>query len=99
EFGRYLKQHARFYKAGKFKGKLYVVGEYPGAVTYPAGDYYVRGNIIQLNNPIENLKHIDNYEGYGDGQLQPNLFIRELITIQTADESIKCWVYLYNHPT
>ena len=98
EFGRYLKQHAKLYKWGKFKGKLYDVGEYPGAITYHNSDYFVYGSIVQIENPIETLKHIDDYEGFGDDQLQPNLFIRELLDIETDNEIVKCWVYLYNHP-
>ena len=97
EFGRYLKQHAKSYKHGKFKGKLYDAGEYPGAITYPYGDYYVHGSIVQIDNPIETLKYIDNYEGFGNDQLQPNLFIRELLDIETDNEIVECWIYLYNH--
>jgi len=99
EFGGYLKQNSKLYKQGKFKGKLYDIGEYPGAIFYPNGDYYVNGSIVQIDNPIETLKHIDNYEGFGDDQLQPNLFIRELLKIETKSGTEECWVYLYNYPT
>lgn len=99
EFGRYLKKHATIYKPGIFRGKLYDAGEYPGAIYLPDTDYNVHGTIIQLINVKKALKIIDDYEGFGDDQLQPNLFIRQLLTIQTNDENIKCWVYLYNHPT
>ena len=99
EFGRYLKKHATIYTPGKFKGKLYDAGEYPGAVHLPDTDYKVQGIIVQLTNVEETLKYIDDYEGFGDDQSQPNLFIRKLLTVQTADENVKCWVYLYNHPT
>lgn len=98
EFGRYLKKHATIYKPGKFKGKLYDVGEYPGAVHLPDTDYKVYGMIIKLDDIEETLKYIDDYEGFGEYQLQPNLFIRKLLTVQTADGNVKCWVYLYNHP-
>ena len=99
EFGRYLKKHATIYKPGKFKGKLYDVGDYPGALHLPDTDYKVHGMIIKLDDVEETLKYIDDYEGFGEDQLQPNLFIRKLLTVQTADGNVKCWVYLYNHPT
>ena len=51
-----------------------------------------------LSNITEVLKRLDDYEGYGDDQFQPNLFIRKLLTITTDDKAVKCWVYLYNHP-
>ncbi|RZA02561.1 MAG: gamma-glutamylcyclotransferase [Sphingobacteriaceae bacterium] len=98
EFGRYLQKHATFYKPGKLYGKLYDAGEYPAAIYLPQTDYKVHGNIIQLINIEETLKVIDDYEGFGDDQLQPNLFIRKLLTVQTHDEDVKCWVYLYNYP-
>ena len=98
EFGRYLKQHAAFYSKGKFKGKLYNAGEYPGAVYQPDGTYYVYGSIVMLDNIEKALKYIDDYEGFGDDQLQPNLFIRKLLTVVTDSKPVKCWVYLYNHP-
>jgi len=99
EFGRYLKQHATIYKPGKFKGKLYDIGEYPGAIYLPNADYKVHGIILQLTNVNETLTVIDDYEGFGNDQLQTNLFIRKLLTVQTADGNVKCWVYLYNQPT
>ena len=99
EFGRYLKQHAIIYKPGKFKGKLYDIGEYPGAVYLPDTDYKVHGIIIKLNDADETLKYIDDYEGFGENQLQPNLFIRKWLTVQTDNKNVKCWVYLYNHST
>ena len=99
EFGRYLKQHATIYKPGKFKGKLYDAGEYPGAVYLQDTDYKVHGVIIKLKDVDQTLKYIDDYEGFGDDQLQPNLFIRKLLSVETNDENVKCWVYLYNHPT
>ncbi len=99
EFGRYLQKYSTIYKPGKFNGKLYDIGEYPGAVHLPNTDYKVYGVIVQLHNIEETLKVIDDYEGFGDEQLQPNLFIRKLLTIQTQDRNVKCWVYLYNHPT
>ena len=98
EFGRYLKQNSKLYKQGNFKGKLFDVGEYPGAITYPNSDYCVHGMIVQIDTPIQTLKHIDDYEGFGDDQLQPNLFTRELLDIETDNEIVECWVYLYNHP-
>ena len=93
EFGLYLKQNTTYYKPGKFKGKLYDVGEYPGAIASSADSYMVHGSILLLNNLAETLKHLDDYEGYGEDQLQPNLFVRKLLTIQTADANVKCWVY------
>ncbi len=98
EFGSYLKKHATLYKQGRLKGKLYDAGDYPGAIANVNEGFYIYGSILQLDDPVETLKHIDDYEGFGDDQLQPNLFLRELLDIETDDKTIKCWVYLYNYP-
>jgi len=44
------------------------------------------------------LKYIDDYEGFGEDQEQPNLFIREMAQVETDIGRIDCWVYLYNLP-
>ena len=95
EFAIYLKQYCTFYKPGKFKGKLYDLGEYPGAV-HDDNNGYVYGSIFQLLNQAEAFEYLDDYEGFGDDQDQPNLFIRKFISIETDNEQINCWGYLYN---
>ncbi len=97
EFGLYLKRNAIFIDEGFAKGKLYNIGEYPGAILDNKG-YQVKGKIYQLNNIETNLQVLDDYEGYGDDQLQPNLFIRRLLKIKTQNGHLKCWIYLYNLP-
>lgn len=96
KFGTYLRNNANFYNTGTIKGKLYDVGTYPGLIISNDQDYPIKGTIYQLNNAEEILKYLDPYEGFGDDQEQPNLFIRELLPIETSDGAINCWVYLYN---
>jgi gamma-glutamylcyclotransferase (GGCT)/AIG2-like uncharacterized protein YtfP len=99
EFTDYISNNCRFYGKGKLKGRLYDAGEYPGAVADESHSGYVYGSIFVLNDFVETLKYIDNYEGYGIEQEQPNLFMREIIRIDTDAVSLDCWVYLYNLPT
>jgi gamma-glutamylcyclotransferase (GGCT)/AIG2-like uncharacterized protein YtfP len=98
EFAVYLNNHCSFYAEGKFKGLLYDIGEYPGAILKYHGNNFVSGSIFKLNDPEEILKTLDNYEGFGENQPQPNEFIRELVAIKTDDKEMDCWVYLYNLP-
>jgi gamma-glutamylcyclotransferase (GGCT)/AIG2-like uncharacterized protein YtfP len=81
---------------GKFMGRLYNIGEYPGAVLDKSGSY-VHGRIVRLNDPAV-LNNLDIYEGYGPKQPKPNLFIRKLILAETDNGPFKCWGYLYNLP-
>lgn len=83
---------------GKIQGKLYDIGEYPGAVAYPEGEDVIVGNIVILNEPEHSLQILDNYEGFGPEQSQPNLFIRKSLPVETINGAIFCWVYLYNLP-
>lgn len=98
EFGAYLNKNCSFYANGRFKGKLYDIREYPGAVHDPESENYVQGKTVLVNDPAEVLRLLDDYEGFGPDQEQPNLFIRELIAIETDNEPVECWVYLYNLP-
>jgi gamma-glutamylcyclotransferase (GGCT)/AIG2-like uncharacterized protein YtfP len=95
-FAAYLKKHCSFYGEGRFKGLLYDAGQYPGALFLPAGDNFVYGHIFLMDNAAAVLKVLDDYEGFGAEQLQPNEFIRELVDI--SEDVINCWVYLYNWP-
>ena len=96
EYALYLKNNSRFYSTGKLKGKLYDIGEYPGAVLSDGDHIY--GSILEINDPEKVLSIIDDYEGFGDNQLQPNEFIRVLTKIETGSGFVNCWVYLYNLP-
>ena len=96
EFANYLSNNAIFYGHGNFKGRLYDIGEYPGAILSGNDPYDISGSIYKLNDPMQALKILDDYEGFGDGQEQPDLFIRQLLSVETITGTISCWVYLYN---
>ncbi|MEO6979433.1 MAG: gamma-glutamylcyclotransferase family protein [Mucilaginibacter sp.] len=98
EFGAYLNANCTFYADGRFKGKLYDIGEYPGAIAAINGNNYVHGKIYRLNNAEQVFKQLDYYEGFGPEEAQPNLFTRALLTIEVGTETVECWVYLYNLP-
>ncbi|BAU54147.1 gamma-glutamylcyclotransferase family protein [Mucilaginibacter gotjawali] len=98
KYGRHLSNNCVFHSKGRFKGKLYDLGEYPGAIYQPNEAWFVYGDIFILNAPEETLDILDEYEGFGENEQQPNLFVRELIEVETAKTTIKCWSYLFNLP-
>ena len=98
EFAIYLKNNSKFYSAGKVKGRLYDIGEYPGAVLTSEGDKYIYGDILKIDTPEKVFKVIDDYEGYGGEQSWPNEFIRVLTDIETKSGAMSCWIYVYNLP-
>ncbi|WP_419699156.1 gamma-glutamylcyclotransferase family protein [Mucilaginibacter sp. NFX135] len=97
-YGAYLQQHCTLLQTGKFRGRLYDAGEYPAAIIDTNINQYVQGSIYLMDEPGKILSFIDDYEGFGDDQEQPNLFVRELTTIETGLGMIECWVYVYNLP-
>jgi len=98
EFGSYLKNNCSFYGDGRFKSKLYDVGEYPGAVADSESLSYVYGSIYLMNDAMEALTLLDDHEGFGEDQQQPNLFIRRVVEVESDNKTIDCWCYLYNLP-
>jgi len=98
EYGAYLKAHSTFIAKGYFNGALYNLGEYPGALYEPTSKQKVWGDVVLLDSATKVLKVIDEYEGYGPNEEQPNLFVREIIPAVTDAGLVDCWVYLYNLP-
>jgi gamma-glutamylcyclotransferase (GGCT)/AIG2-like uncharacterized protein YtfP len=97
-YAAYLQQHCTLLQQGKFKGRLYDMGEYPGAIADAHCEQYVYGSIYLMTEPEKVLTIIDDYEGFGAEQEQPNLFIRIQAAIETNLEPVMCWVYIYNLP-
>jgi len=98
EYAAYLKINSRFYSDGKIKGKLYDIGEYPGAILSSNDEDYIYGNILKLDHPEDVFPVIDDYEGYGVNQSTPNEFVRVEVQIETALVPVNCWIYVYNLP-
>ncbi|MDB5288154.1 MAG: hypothetical protein JWR05_3103 [Mucilaginibacter sp.] len=92
---QYLISNSTYLNAGYIKGTLYDIGEYPGLVINEKSGL-VHGSIYEIND--QTLKQIDDYEGYGIDQEEPNLYIRMMISVQTTEGIIEAWVYLYNLP-
>ncbi|HVS93866.1 MAG TPA: gamma-glutamylcyclotransferase family protein [Mucilaginibacter sp.] len=98
KYGVYLKDNSTYYANGKVQGRLYDIGEYPGAVLTSGEGEYVYGTILKLKDPEETLIVLDEYEGFGEDLLQPNEFIRVLTRVETAAGFVDCWIYVYNLP-
>jgi len=98
EFANYLQQHCTPLGQGKFKGRLYDVGKYPGAVADANTPQYIHGAIYLMDEPGSILRTIDDYEGISPTEPQPHEYVRALIEVEAAHGVVTCWVYLYNWP-
>jgi len=95
--GQFLRSNAEFYDDGYFKGKLFDLGDYPGAVGSDNPEDKVYGSIFVLKNEESIFRILDEYEESGDQFPEPNEFIRIKTEIVTAkNEKLHCWIYLYN---
>lgn len=83
---------------GRVRGRLYDLGEYPGAVLSRTGPVIV-GQIFELPNDPRILEKLDKYEGFDPGRPRGNLFVRKrrLVNSDTG-RRVWCWIYVYNRP-
>lgn len=97
---RLLARHAEFVAEGTCQGRLYNIGDYPGAVPSEDPSERVKGEVWFLREPDSVLPELDQYEGCGPGFLEPTEYVRRRQEIVLADGTtcIAC-VYLYNRPT
>ncbi|MEO6150807.1 MAG: gamma-glutamylcyclotransferase family protein [Mucilaginibacter sp.] len=98
QFAQYLNAHSTFYKKARFKGKLYNIGHYPGAILHTRAPGYVYGSIYKLDDPDEVFSNLDGYEGISAENPLPHEYTRELVEMETDEGPLTSWVYLYNWP-
>ena len=83
--------------AGSVRGRLYDLGEYPGAVLSRTFPSVIKGEVFELPEDQQVLDSIDTYEGFDPGHPRGSLFLRQRWPVTLADgRRITCWVYTYN---
>ncbi|HET7205770.1 MAG TPA: gamma-glutamylcyclotransferase family protein [Terriglobales bacterium] len=83
---------------GSVRGRLYDLGEYPGAVLTKRGTH-VRGYVFELPDDPDVLNRLDEYEGFDQSHPRGSLFVRRKCLVTLEDGSrLRCWIYTYNQP-
>jgi len=94
-----LVRHTRFVGDATFQGKLFDLGNYPGAIPSDNAQDLVHGEAYALEPLIQNqvLARLDEYEGCSVRSETLSEFRREHVMI-TLDNgrSVFSWIYLYN---
>ena len=100
EMYRLLARYADLVAEGTYRGRLYKVGDYPGAVPSEDPSERVKGEVWFLREPDSVLPELDRYEGCGPGFPEPTEYVgrRQEIVLADGTTCIAC-VYIYNRPT
>jgi gamma-glutamylcyclotransferase (GGCT)/AIG2-like uncharacterized protein YtfP len=86
--------------AASVRGRLYDLGEYPGAILSKSSRSVIRGEVFELPRDAQTLSSLDNYEGFEPGKPSSSLFVRRTWPVVMDDGTrLRCWVYVYNGDT
>ncbi|HAA13571.1 MAG TPA: gamma-glutamylcyclotransferase [Cytophagales bacterium] len=91
-------QEADFLELGSIPGKLFRIGDYPGAMYDTANRAdRIEGEIWRMKDPVATLAWLDEYEGSSSQDPEPHEFIRRIIPVSPEDGyHLACHAYLYN---
>lgn len=79
------------------RGRLYDLGEYPGAVLSKNSRSLIRGEVFELPGDQSTLTSLDNYEGFEPAKPNSSLFVRRTWPVTLDDGTrLRCWIYVYN---
>lgn len=91
-----LLRHLPHIGQGSVRGRLYDLGEYPGAILSRSGKL-ISGEVLQLPPAKRVLSLLDAYEGFEAHRRKASLFVRERWPVTMSNgERLDCWVYVYN---
>jgi gamma-glutamylcyclotransferase (GGCT)/AIG2-like uncharacterized protein YtfP len=83
--------------AASIAGRLYDLGEYPGAIADEQASERVVGWIYEIPPGDAALKQLDAYEGIDPKNSAASLFLRRRAVAELAGGGqIDCWLYAYN---
>lgn len=99
EMSRLLRRSSDFLDTAVFRGRLYLVAQFPGVVPSDDPNDCVHGELYRLRTPASTLHALDRYEGCNPLNAQA-LYIRRVRPITRATgANAPAWIYLYNGGT
>jgi gamma-glutamylcyclotransferase (GGCT)/AIG2-like uncharacterized protein YtfP len=94
----YISQYFIFDGMSSVQGRLYDMGEYPGAVPCTE-DYFITGelyHIAQKEDFDRAMEQLDDYEGLLVEAGEIPLFRREPVNVLFKNTTVIAWMYWYN---
>ncbi|PKM88735.1 MAG: hypothetical protein CVU87_06860 [Firmicutes bacterium HGW-Firmicutes-12] len=83
---------------GYINGKLFDLGDYPGAILSIDDESFIYGLLYEISSPDIFFFVLDDYEDYFPGDLARSEYIRRKteVRLNEHNEQIRAWVYEYN---
>ena len=83
--------------AAYVRGRLYNLGEYPGAIIDQSSNTSIHGELVELPADKAVLDALDKYEEFDSSRPEKSLFVRKKAKIELASgRSVEAWIYVYN---
>jgi len=90
-------QRLQYAGTGRVPGRLYDLGDYPGAVLDPQAEGQIVGDVYLLPPDPAVLVSLDAYEDYDPRYPERSLFRRVPVTVTLeTGQHLDCWMYVYN---
>lgn len=95
-YARFLRQHSEYVGEGTLPGRLFDLGQYPGAVYEPDSLTMVHGTVYDIGKNGAILHRLDTYEGVSHPPTVTDEYVRTIVPVRCNGGIIACWTYLYN---
>jgi gamma-glutamylcyclotransferase (GGCT)/AIG2-like uncharacterized protein YtfP len=90
-------KNLRYVGRGTIKGRLYDLGDFPGAIQEGQDSSRVSGHVYELPKNPQVLRKLDEYEGYSPRSKSTSLFVRKRTQVLlSSGRTVRSWVYFYN---
>lgn len=94
---RWFVEKSKLIGRGAARGRLYDLGEYPGATLDPNAETTIVGDLFELPDDDRFLAALDEYEGYSEDDPGASLFVRSRCWVRLDDgRETESWMYTYN---
>jgi gamma-glutamylcyclotransferase (GGCT)/AIG2-like uncharacterized protein YtfP len=96
----HIKPYIEFGDKGYVKGRLFDLGEFPGAKPTRLNNKKVQGQLLSIKPGFESkvLNELDEYEEYNPSDADSSLFKRKKVKVFTKGTLKDAWIYWYNKP-
>ena len=91
----YMRKGAvRLLGKGKICGRLYDLGDFPGALPSTSRSDEIEGELYELGDAIQQLRELDEVEEFNSQRPGESLFVRRLTDVELATgQRYKAWAY------